>query len=54
MIRVGAPTEAEIKAKKEALDDAISSTRAVGIVSDGGLALLQCIEASLGKKLLRG
>jgi len=28
VIRVGAPTEAEMKAKKEALDDAISSTKA--------------------------
>ncbi|WP_454621076.1 chaperonin GroEL [Bradyrhizobium cenepequi] len=48
VIRVGAPTEAEMKAKKEALDDAISSTQAAvaeGIVPGGGLALLKCIEA---------
>jgi chaperonin GroEL len=48
VIRVGAPTEAEMKAKKEALDDAISSTKAAvaeGIVPGGGLALLRCIEA---------
>jgi chaperonin GroEL len=48
VIRVGAPTEAEMKAKKEALDDAISSSRAAvaeGIVAGGGLALLRCIEA---------
>jgi chaperonin GroEL len=48
VIRVGAPTEAEMKAKKEALDDAISSTKAAiaeGIVPGGGLALLKCIEA---------
>jgi chaperonin GroEL len=41
-------TEAEMKAKKEALDDAISSTQAAvaeGIVPGGGLALLKCIEA---------
>ncbi|PAY07893.1 chaperonin GroEL [Bradyrhizobium sp. UFLA03-84] len=47
VIRVGAPTEAEMKAKKEALDDAISSTKAAvaeGIVPGGGLALLRCIE----------
>jgi chaperonin GroEL len=47
VIRVGAPTEAEMKAKKEALDDAISSTKAAvaeGIVPGGGLALLKCIE----------
>ncbi|HUO66575.1 MAG TPA: chaperonin GroEL, partial [Gammaproteobacteria bacterium] len=45
VIRVGAPTESEMKAKKEALDDAISSTKAAveeGIVAGGGLALLRC------------
>jgi chaperonin GroEL len=48
VIRVGAPTEAEMKSKKEALDDAINSTKAAvaeGIVPGGGLALLKCIEA---------
>jgi len=48
VVRVGAPTEAEMKARKEALDDAISSTKAAvaeGIVPGGGLALLRCIEA---------
>ena len=48
VIRVGAPTEAEMKSKKEALDDAISSTKAAvaeGIVPGGGLALLKCIDA---------
>ena len=48
VVRVGAPTEAEMKSKKEALDDAISSTKAAvaeGIVPGGGLALLRCIEA---------
>lgn len=48
VIRVGAPTEAEMKAKKEALDDAISATKAAvaeGIVPGGGLALLRCAEA---------
>jgi chaperonin GroEL len=48
VIRVGAPTEAEMKSKKEALDDAISSTKAAvaeGIVPGGGLALLRCIAA---------
>ena len=47
VIRVGAPTEAEMKAKKEALDDAISATKAAvaeGIVPGGGLALLRCVE----------
>jgi chaperonin GroEL len=48
VIRVGAPAEAEMKAKKEALDDAISATKAAvaeGIVPGGGLALLRCIAA---------
>jgi chaperonin GroEL len=48
VIRVGAPAEAEMKAKKEALDDAISATKAAvaeGIVPGGGLALLRCISA---------
>jgi len=44
VIRVGAPSESEMKAKKDALDDAISSTKAAiaeGIVAGGGLALLR-------------
>jgi chaperonin GroEL len=48
VIRVGAPSEAEMKSKKEALDDAISATKAAvaeGIVPGGGLALLRCIPA---------
>ncbi len=48
VIRVGAPAEAEMKSKKEALDDAISATKAAvaeGIVPGGGLALLRCIDA---------
>jgi chaperonin GroEL len=48
VIRVGAPVEAEMKARKEALDDAISATKAAvaeGIVPGGGLALLRCIAA---------
>lgn len=48
VIRVGAPAESEMKSKKEALDDAISATKAAvaeGIVPGGGLALLRCIPA---------
>jgi chaperonin GroEL len=48
VIRVGAPSESEMKAKKEALDDAISSTKAAvaeGIVPGGGLALLRATRA---------
>jgi len=46
VIRVGAPSEGEMKSRKEALDDAISATRAAvaeGIVPGGGLALLRAI-----------
>ncbi|MGE5537013.1 MAG: chaperonin GroEL [Gemmatimonas sp.] len=48
VIRVGAPSEAEMKSKKDGLDDAISATKAAvaeGIVPGGGLALLRCIDA---------
>jgi chaperonin GroEL len=48
VIRVGAPSEAEMKSKKEALDDAINSTKAAvaeGIVPGGGLALLRCTKS---------
>ena len=47
VIRVGAPDESEMKSKKEALDDAISATKAAvaeGIVPGGGLALLRCVK----------
>jgi chaperonin GroEL len=48
VIRVGAPSESEMKSRKDALDDAISATKAAvaeGIVPGGGLALLRCIDA---------
>jgi chaperonin GroEL len=59
VIKVGAPTEAEMKSKKEALDDAISATKAAiaeGIVPGGGLALLRCANAvdAEGAKNLEG
>jgi chaperonin GroEL len=47
VIHVGAPSEAEMKNRKEAFDDAISATKAAiaeGIVPGGGLALLRAIE----------
>ncbi|HSQ24232.1 MAG TPA: chaperonin GroEL [Pyrinomonadaceae bacterium] len=47
VIRVGAPSEAEMKSHKEAFDDAINSAKAAvaeGIVPGGGLALLRTIE----------
>jgi chaperonin GroEL len=46
VIRVGAPTEAEMKTRKDALDDAIAATKAAiaeGIVPGGGLALLRAV-----------
>ena len=55
VIRVGAPSEAEMKNRKEAFEDAISSTKAAvaeGIVPGGGLALLRAlgaVEAEMGK-----
>jgi chaperonin GroEL len=48
VIHVGAPSEAEIKNRKEAFDDAISATKAAiaeGIVPGGGLVLLRAIDA---------
>jgi chaperonin GroEL len=48
VIKVGAPSEIEMKSRKEALEDAISSTKAAmaeGIVPGGGLTLLRAIDA---------
>ena len=48
VIRVGAPSETEMKNRKEAFEDAISATKAAmaeGIVPGGGLALLRAIDA---------
>ena len=48
VIRVGAPSETEMKNRKEAFEDAISATKAAmaeGVVPGGGLALLRAIEA---------
>jgi chaperonin GroEL len=48
VIHAGAPSEAEMKASKEAFEDAISSTKAAieeGIVPGAGLALLCAMEA---------
>ncbi len=48
LIRVGAATEAEVKSRKEALEDAVSATKAAvaeGVVPGGGLALLRAIDA---------
>jgi chaperonin GroEL len=48
VVRVGAPSEAEMKSRKEALEDAINATKAAvaeGIVPGGGLALLRVMDA---------
>jgi chaperonin GroEL len=48
VIRVGAPSEAEMKSRHEAFDDAIHATRAAiaeGVVPGAGLALLRAIPA---------
>ena len=48
VVRVGAPSEAEMKSRKEALEDAISATKAAiaeGVVPGGGLSLLRAIDA---------
>lgn len=48
VIYIGAPTEVEMKEKKDRLDDALHATRAAveeGIVPGGGVALLRSIEA---------
>ncbi|HVK14014.1 MAG TPA: chaperonin GroEL [Gemmataceae bacterium] len=48
VIRVGAPSEAEMKSRKEALEDSISATKAAmaeGVVPGAGLTLLRAIPA---------
>src|SRR5512144_1862063 len=48
VVRVGAPSEAEMKSRKEAFDDAIHATKAAvaeGIVPGGGVALLRLLPA---------
>jgi chaperonin GroEL len=48
LIKAGAATETELKEKKHRIEDALSATRAAieeGIVSGGGVALVNCIPA---------
>jgi chaperonin GroEL len=48
VLYVGAPTEVEMKEKKDRVDDALNATRAAieeGIVPGGGVALVRCISA---------
>jgi len=47
VLYVGAPTEVEMKEKKDSVDDALAATRAAveeGIVPGGGVALIRAIE----------
>jgi chaperonin GroEL len=48
VLYIGAPTEVEMKEKKDRVDDALSATRAAveeGIVPGGGVALIRCASA---------
>ena len=48
VVRVGAPTETEMKEKKDRVEDALNATRAAveeGIVPGGGVALIRCQES---------
>jgi chaperonin GroEL len=48
VLHIGAPSEVEMKEKKDRVDDALSATRAAiaeGIVPGGGVALVRCIDA---------
>lgn len=54
VIRVGSPTEPEMKQKKQVFEDSLNSTRAAieeGIVLGGGMALLQARDAILNLSL---
>lgn len=53
VLYVGAPSEVEMKEKKDRVDDALSATRAAvaeGIVPGGGVAYIRCLESLEGLK----
>ncbi len=53
VLHVGAPSEVEMKEKKDRVDDALSATRAAiaeGIVPGGGVAYIRCVEKLEGVK----
>ena len=53
VLHVGAPSEVEMKEKKDRVDDALSATRAAiaeGIVPGGGVAYIRCLAALDGLK----
>ena len=48
VLYVGAPSEVEMKEKKDRVDDALSATRAAiaeGIIPGGGVAYIRCVES---------
>ncbi len=53
VLHIGAPSEVEMKEKKDRVDDALSATRAAiaeGIVPGGGVAYIRCLSALEGLK----
>ena len=53
VLHVGAPSEVEMKEKKDRVDDALSATRAAvaeGIVPGGGVAYIRCLDRLVGLK----
>ena len=53
VLYIGAPSELEMKEKKDRVDDALSATRAAvaeGIVPGGGVAYIRCISSLEGMK----
>ena len=53
VLHIGAPSEVEMKEKKDRVDDALSATRAAiaeGIVPGGGVAYIRCVERLEGLK----
>ncbi len=53
VLHIGAPSEVEMKEKKDRVDDALSATRAAiaeGIVPGGGVAYIRCVELLDGLK----
>ena len=53
VLHVGAPSEVEMKEKKDRVDDALSATRAAiaeGIVPGGGVAYIRCVDKLEGIK----
>jgi len=58
VIKAGAPTEAEMKERKDLLDDALHATRAAaeeGVVAGGGLVFLRAIaEVEKGRAKVKG